>query len=68
LFVPESPRIWSDKRLADPRSYGRNFELARDGRRVVAAVPIEDANAEFARNHVIFIENFYSELRRLVPR
>jgi serine/threonine-protein kinase len=61
-FVAEKPRVWSDKAFANPRS-GRNYDLAPDGKRMVAIISDEPQS----RHHVTFVENFFDELRRKVP-
>jgi len=65
-FVAESPRVWCERRLANPRT-GRNFYLAPDGKRIIALIPVEAPDEQTSRNHVIFLENFFDELRRRVP-
>lgn len=63
-FVPEKPRLWSDKRLADlGPTRGTNFDLAPDGKRVAALVPVETPQ----QSHVTFLLNFADELQRKVP-
>ena len=62
-FVADKPRMWSDKQLGDPANR-KNFDLAPDGKRIVALMPVETAEAQKAQNHVIFLENFFDELRR----
>ena len=46
----------------------KNVDLAPDGKRIVALMPAaETKGAQKAQNHVIFLENFFDELRRKVP-
>jgi Tol biopolymer transport system component len=68
-FVADKPRVWSEKRLALVGSIGavKNVDLAPDGKRVVALMPVETAEAQKAQSHVIFLENFFDELRHKVP-
>jgi serine/threonine protein kinase/dipeptidyl aminopeptidase/acylaminoacyl peptidase len=66
-FTSEQPRVWSEVRLASPW-FGRNFDLAPDGNRIVALMPAEGEEPQISRNHAIFLENFFDELRRRVPR
>jgi serine/threonine-protein kinase len=67
-FVPDKPRVWSDKQLANLGATGiNNYDLASDGKRIVALMPVETAEAQKAQNQVIFLENFSDELRRKVP-
>jgi serine/threonine protein kinase/Tol biopolymer transport system component len=65
-FVAEKPRVWSDKRIADVGGLP-NYGLAPDGKRIAALMPAETPQAQMAQNHVIFLENFFDELRRRVP-
>jgi hypothetical protein len=55
--------VWSAKRLASLGLF-RSFDLAPDGKRVAALMPVETADVQLAKNHVIFLENFFDELRR----
>ncbi len=67
-FVPDKPRVWSDKQLANLGSVGiSNYDLAPDGKRIVALMPVQTGEAQKAQNHVIFLENFFDEVRRKVP-
>jgi hypothetical protein len=66
-FVPDKPRIWSEKRLANLGGLFKNFDLAPDGRRIAALIPVENDETQKARNHVVFLQNFFDELRRRVP-
>ena len=65
-FTSEQPRVWSEVRLASPW-FGRNFDLAPDGNRIVGLMPAEGEEPQISRNHVIFLDNFFDELRRRVP-
>ena len=66
-FVADKPRIWSEKRLANAFNGGSNYNLAPDGKRAVVFAPVGVPAAQQAQNHVIFLENFFDELRRKVP-
>jgi hypothetical protein len=46
---------------------GTNYDLAPDGKRIVVFMPAEAPEAQLAQNHVIFLINFFDELRRKVP-
>jgi hypothetical protein len=60
-FVPENPRVWIDKLgLMD-------WDLAPDGKRVLVLAPVESAEAPKQEHEVVFLENFFDELRRRVP-
>jgi len=65
-LVPDKPRVWSDKRLADLALAG-NYDLAPDGKSIAALMPAETPEGQQAQNHVIFLLNFADELRRKVP-
>jgi serine/threonine-protein kinase len=62
-FVADKPRVWSEKRLAD-LGVTPNYDLAPDGKRIVALMPAGTAEDQRAQNHVIFLENFFDEVRR----
>ena len=66
-FVADKPRLWSEKQLGGTVNAARNVDLAPDGKRIVALMPVETAEAQKAQNHVIFLENFFDELQRKVP-
>jgi Tol biopolymer transport system component len=63
-FVVEMPRVWFEKGIANFPST-RSYDPAPDGRRIVALMPV-DTSAE-PRDRVIFLVNFFDELRRRVP-
>ena len=62
-FVPDKPRLWSEKTLANLVNVSKNVDLAPDGKRVVAVLPAEGGEAQ---HHVVFLVNFFDELRRRV--
>jgi Tol biopolymer transport system component len=66
-FVADKPRVWSEKQLADFGPGVPNYDLAPDGKRIAALMPVEAPETKKAQNHVIFLENFFDELRRRVP-
>jgi len=39
-------------------------EVLPDGKRIAALIPAETVEGKKAQNHVIFLENFFDELRR----
>jgi hypothetical protein len=45
----------------------KNVDLAPDGKRIIALMPAETAADQNAQNRVIFLENFFDEVRRKVP-
>jgi len=63
-FVVDKPRVWSEKRIANVAA---NYDLAPDGKRIVALMPVETAEGQKTQSHVIFLENFFDEVRRKVP-
>ena len=67
-FVADKARVWSEKRLADFGIVGTGtYDVAPDGKRVAALMPVEAPETQQAQNHVIFLMNFFDELRRKVP-
>jgi Tol biopolymer transport system component len=62
-FVADKPRVWSEKKIAD-LGLLPNYDLAPDGKRIVALMPAETAEGQKAQSHVIFLENFFDEVRR----
>jgi len=66
-FVADKPRVWSEKQLADFGPYVPNYDLAPDGKRIAALLRVEAPETQKVQNHVIFLENFFDELRRRVP-
>jgi hypothetical protein len=65
-FVADKPRVWSAQRLGGSFAM-KNVDLAPDGKRVVALMPVETADAQQAQRQVTFLLNFFDELRRKVP-
>jgi len=63
-FVADKPRVWSEKQLGNTATVSRNADPAPDGKRIVALLPAETAERQKAQNHVIFLENFFDEVRR----
>ena len=66
LFVADKPRVWSEKRIADTGLNGINYDVASDGKRIAALMPVEAPETEKAQNHIIFLLDF-DELGRRVP-
>jgi Tol biopolymer transport system component len=66
VFVAEKPRVFSEKRLANIGA-NSNYDVAPDGKRIAALMPAEVPQGQQAETHVIFLENFFDELRRRVP-
>ena len=62
-FVADKPRVWTEKRIGNVGLF-RNFDLAADGRRVAAMMPADVPGDQKAQHQVIFLENFFDEVRR----
>ena len=59
-FRADQPKAWSEKQTAA-------FDVAPDGKRIAALMPVETPETQQTQSHVIFLENFFDELRRKVP-
>jgi serine/threonine-protein kinase len=66
-FAADKPRVWTEKKIAASGLTGINYDVAPDGRRIAALMPADAPEAQKAQNHIIFLENFFDELRRKVP-
>ncbi len=66
-FVPDKPRVWSEKRTANFGNMTPTADLAPNGKRIAAIMSSERPEDQQARNHVIFLENFFDEVRRRAP-
>jgi serine/threonine-protein kinase len=64
-FIADRPRAWSEKTIANIGTIS-NYDLAPDGKRIAALMPAETAEGQNAQSHVIFLENFFDEVRRRV--
>jgi Tol biopolymer transport system component len=62
-FIADKPRIWSEKRLAE-LGQGRNLDISPDGKRFITMMLSEAPGEKSAQSRVVFLENFYDELRR----
>ena len=51
---------------ANPANLGL-YDVSASGRRILAVMSAEAVGEEAARHHVVFLRNFFDELRRLVP-
>ena len=60
-FVAEKPRVWIAK------LGGTEWDLAPDCKRVVVVTPVVSAEAPKQEHQVVFLQNFFDELRRRVP-
>jgi len=66
-FVADSPKVWSPQRIADVSPGVPNYDLAPDGKRVAVLMPADSPESQQSQSQVIFLENFFDELRRRVP-
>jgi hypothetical protein len=55
--------VWSETRLANT-GLNPNYDLALDGKRIAALMPAEAPDEQKAQTHVIFLQNFFDEVRR----
>jgi serine/threonine-protein kinase len=63
IFNADQPHLWSEGHiLVRPR--GRSYDLHPDGNRIVAAIA---ADNERTQDKLMFIFNFFDELRRIAP-
>jgi serine/threonine-protein kinase len=65
MFVPENPRLWSPTKLANI-GVGANFDLAPDGKRMMALMPAGGPSPAERLSHVTLVLNFFDEVRRRV--
>jgi predicted RNA-binding protein associated with RNAse of E/G family len=63
-FRAEKPRAWSPGRVLQRGGYGW-FDLHPDGKRFAILKAAE--KTEVRRDKVVFITNFFDELRRIAP-
>jgi hypothetical protein len=73
FIIPDilsSTRSQRENRVCGPRSVigmFQNFDVALDGKGIAALMLAELPKARQAQSHVIFLENFFDELRRRLP-
>jgi serine/threonine-protein kinase len=60
-FVSDKPRVWIAK------LGGTAYDLAPDGKRVAVLTPTQAAEAPKQEHEVVFLQNFFDELRRKAP-
>ena len=65
-FVTDKPRVWSEKKLGGIGGQ-RNVSIAPDGKRIAALLPIKAQEAQRSQSQVVFLLNFFDELRRRLP-
>jgi len=64
-FQRDPPRVWSKGRYL-LRGARRSYDLHPDGNRFALAVAADDSES-VRRDELVFVFNFFDELRRLVP-
>ncbi len=65
-FQADKPTVWLDARLSTrPRPPSRDLDMHPDGKRF--AVGASDEQALALQNRVVFVFNFFDELRRIAP-
>ena len=65
-FRADKPRLWSEGTFTDRGGQNRNFDIHPDGKRfVVTKSP--DSQTETKVDKIIFVLNFFDELRRIAP-
>lgn len=64
-FIAEKPRVWSGMQLANMGVSG-NLDIAPDGKRFVAVMPVESPEPRENQSHVMLALNFFDEVRRRV--
>jgi eukaryotic-like serine/threonine-protein kinase len=65
-FEAEKPTVWVPK-LGGVEGFRSTWDLAPDGKRLAVVTPVETMKASKAEHEVVFLENFFDELRRRVP-
>ncbi len=65
-FRADRPELWSEGQFSN-RGPGRNFDLHPDGKRF-AVLKVPSSVEETKRDKVVFIFNFFDELRRIAPQ
>ena len=70
-FVADKPRVWIAKvgavAIADTGGAIGVWDLAPDGKRAAVLTPVESAETPKQEHDVVFLMNFFDELRRRVP-
>ena len=67
VFTAGKPRLWSEKRILTwGFGFAQHFDLAPDGKRFAVAVQ-DETEQRATETQVIFLLNFFDELRRKAP-
>ena len=61
-FIADKPRVW-----ADNASGVTGFDVAADGTRLAVSVPATATEVRRQEHTVVFLQNFFDELRRRAP-
>jgi serine/threonine protein kinase/Tol biopolymer transport system component len=61
IFVADNPRVWIAK------LGGTAWDLAPDGKRLAVLTPVDSTEVPKPEHEVVFILNFFDELRRRAP-
>ncbi|MBK7925915.1 MAG: PD40 domain-containing protein [Bryobacterales bacterium] len=64
-FVAGKPRVWTETRIGASATFGRNYDITPDGKRLAAIVV--DAEGDKLPTHLTFLLHFFDELRRKAP-
>jgi len=64
-FVAEEPRAWYSIPIMQK---GTDFAMSPDGKRAIVVVEPNVPSGQEGNVHVTFLQNFYDELRRRIPR
>jgi len=68
-LVPEKPRLWSETIFSGGppiTTYGPGYDLHPDGKRFAVA-PVAPETTNRPQSQLVFIFNFFDELRRRAP-
>ena len=67
-FVAEKPRVWLAKVITVPgNTMSTLWDIAPDDKRVAVLTPVESPGNQKQEHEVVFLQNFFDELRRRVP-
>ena len=67
-FSASQPRLWSLRRVESASGYPtQDIDLAPDGKRFAVILPTDQEVESKTQTHVVFLLNFFDELRRRVP-
>jgi hypothetical protein len=60
-FVPDKPRVWYGKPLANI-GLGGTYDITADGKRLAVVMPPPSAEPREVQNHLTVVVNFFDEL------